>query len=314
MKAYLSLFVLIGAALACSSGGLGTDLGVAPENVRIEGLPQYVCPTSRPSATHTAQPTDTQPPLYVTGVAMTFTPQPGCILDVGACATFTPAPGFVIDPGGWLPGATSTPRATYTPWPTPTPLVSNQRYFFDDDVYTDNASALKLRLRVGQVQTLDVGDPLRQVVRYQVQVANRGWTPYVLMAPAQIYVAQVDGTPQPWPASADAARAIGLTPEPAARDGYEVNPFSEVSFELAAFTQAGTVEAIAWILDPFANGYDGQIAGGNVAYWVDGAHTDCAGSPQGTFTPPPNLTPDPTRTQTPTPDACTGLACATSLP
>lgn len=308
-----AIFLLTSLACGGSEGAIGS-LGVAPENVRIEGLPQYVCPTATPRPTHTAQATDVQAPIYATGVYLTLTAQPGCMWDGVQCATFTPAPGWVHTPGGYTPAPTSTPRPTHTPWPSPTPYISQHVYFFDDDVYTDRVSPLALRLRVGDVQIFEAENDQQQLVSYEVQVENRGVVPYVLMAPAQIYVARVGDLEGRWPASSEAARGAGITLAAPAKDGTTIAAFETIRFKLVAMTPVGEVDAIAWILDPLANGFDGQIAGGNVAYWVAGSHPDCRGNVEGPFTPPPNLTPNPTRTQTPTPSGCRGLACATTMP
>jgi hypothetical protein len=96
-------------------------------------------------------------------------------------------------------------------------------------------------------------------------------------------------------------------------DGVELEQGELVTFDLVAYTPIGNVDAVAWILDPYA-GFDGvNQAGGNLAYWIDGTHQDCLGNVDGQIIPTPS-TPHPTATKTATIDACQGMSCGTILP
>lgn len=242
------------AVIACggNAGALGPDLGVAPENVRIEGLPQWVCPTEAPSH--------------------------------------------------------------FLSWQTPTPYVRTFDFLFGDDVYTDNASAsLQLRLRIDQVEVLPSTLPGVQIVIFRVQIENRGTTPYIIVPAAQLYVARIDSEYGTWWTSSEAATEAGIW-SLAPGDGLRIIGGKTIAFQLAAYTPVGSAEAVAWILDPYANGYDGAIAGGNVGHWVRGTHDNCAGNVGTPFMPPPKLTPDPSATPTATLSACQAMACATVMP
>jgi hypothetical protein len=55
--ALLTVSTMLGGILAC--GGLAQS-GITEANVRVTGLPQFVCPTDTPMPTHTPLPTATQ--------------------------------------------------------------------------------------------------------------------------------------------------------------------------------------------------------------------------------------------------------------
>lgn len=314
------LWMLILPILACggSTGSIGMDIQVSPENVRIESLPHFVCPTSTPIATDTPRPTQIQPTVYQPPSGyVTHTPAPGCIWNGSTCVSNTPYPGGVYShPGYTRPGKTSTPRPTTTPYPTPTPYTSTQLYFLGESVFTDrSSSALSLRLQVGDIRIYPshrYGD--RQIVLANVQVTNQGGGFYLLLAGSQIFVAQVGDQSGRWVSSQGAAQELDLTLSEAALDVAQVHPGETIAFDLTFYTPVGQVEAIGWILDPYANGFDGQLAGGNVAYWRNQQREDCVGQIDGLFTPPPNSTPNPTATATATLSACIGTACVTIMP
>lgn len=326
----VAVFTLLGLILACGGSGIGIDIQFEPENVRIEGLPMFVCPTNTPMPTQIQPPTAIQPTMHATASGyVTYTPvphptfTPSGVIVILPLETYTPTttntslPGGIYStPAGHRPGMTSTSRPTYTPYPSATPYIATYSYFFDDEVYTDQAaSALRLRLRIGNVRTaVSSRFDDRQIALFEVEVANRGEVFYVLLAPIQIYVAEVDGIAGGWWVSGDAARDAGITLADAAIDGVRLDPGQTVTFEMAAYVPVGSVDAIAWILDPFANGYDGHIAGGNVAYWRRGSRDDCVGRIRDDFNPPPNLTPNPTATPTLPVNICTGMLCATVMP
>ncbi len=324
---------LLAAVLACggNEGALGTDMTAQPENMQISGLPLYICPTSTPVPTHTQFPTQIQPTVsYPPSGWVTNTPLPGgvtisrwlCPPLVPSCgwypafATNTPFPGGLYStPPHAVPGATSTPRPTHTPWPSPTPFTSSYYYFFDDDVYTEHAdTALDLRLRIGNIRTFPSTQPGRQVAAYEIQVENRGPVFFVFLPAVQTFVSGVGGESGAWFGSSQAADEAGIVLQPEATDGVQVYQGQTVVFDMAAYTPVGAVEAIAWILDPYA-GFDGlSLAGGNLAYWINGDHQDCKGNVDGGAVVPTPSTPHPTPTLTPTFSGCVGLACATMLP
>ena len=331
LAAIMVVVFLVAAIIACGGSGqsgFGADMTVQPENMRIAGLPQYVCPTSTPRPTHTQVPTVVQPTVYSTAAGyVTYTPVPGAtqVCDyvwtgsfwLWQCnlATNTPYPGGANSTPGYVaPGATSTPRPTHTPWPSPTPYTSTYYYFFDDDVYTEFAdTVLDLRLRIGNIRVSSSSEPNMQTVIYEVQIENRGSTFFVIIPAAQIYVSGVGGETGFWSASKEAADDAGITLAAEATDGVQIQQGETVIFDLVAYTPVGNVDAVAWILDPYA-GFDGiNQAGGNIAYWLDGTHQDCLGNVDGNTIPTPS-TPHPTATMTATADVCQGMACATILP
>ena len=320
MKSILvCLCVLTLPLMACG----GSSSTLRPENVIITGLPQYIPPSATPPATDTQAatailPTRYQPPAgYVT-----YTPYPGsryrCQGGVCLYATHTPYPGGVYStPARIIIPPSLTPRPTYTPYPSATPC-SSRYYYFGDEVFTDRApETLTLGIAIGNVRTHPATHNAdRQVSIYQVTIRNLGTLDYILLAPFQIYVAQVEGQTGGWYVSEAAAHDLGHQPSAPMLDALVLPPGAHISFDLYAYTPPGTIEAIAYILDPYANGYDGTIAGGNVAYWHAGTRTTCGrGRISGPFTPPPDTTPAPTRTATATVASCTVTdTCQTLVP
>ena len=55
--------LMLVAMLACggNTGTIGMDITAQPENMIIDGLPQYICPSATPIATRTQIPTAVQP-------------------------------------------------------------------------------------------------------------------------------------------------------------------------------------------------------------------------------------------------------------
>jgi hypothetical protein len=178
MRALLALVFLSVAMLAC--GGLA-DSGITEANVRVTGLPQFVCPTSTPVPTNTAtsdaHTTDRHPPnkssprpgsmprihLRATTacqqhLAMRVCPTLALWSNIAVCGVFTIRPTNI--PGGsWsgggvgygatsTPRPTHTPRPTYTPYPTPTPYIVSENYHMGADVYVGGDGGLQLRFRV----------------------------------------------------------------------------------------------------------------------------------------------------------------------
>ena len=313
--------------MACGgSSSLAIPAGtMQAENASIEGLPQYIPPSSTPPPTDTQVATAILPTSYVPASGyVTYTPYPGSVYvcQGGICfyATNTPYPGgFYSTPARTVVPPSLTPRPTYTPYPSATPC-SSMVYYFDDEVFTDNAAEnVTLGIAVGNVRTYPSSiDSDRQVTVYQVELRNLGSLYYVLLAPFQIYVAQVAGETGGWYASEAAASDIGQTPSQAMLEAVVLEQGERITFDLQAYTPSGDVDAVAYILDPYANGYDGTIAGGNVAYWQAGSRTHCGlpgGRIAGTFTPPPNSTPQPTVTATATVDSCAVTdSCITVVP
>lgn len=314
------LFIFVLPILACggSADAIGIDVQVSPDNVRIEGLPQFVCPTSTPIPTDTPSPTQIQPTVHQPPSGyVTHTPAPGCIWNGTVCASNTPIAGGVYKyPGYTKPGKTSTPRPTTTPYPTPTPYTSTYVYYFGESVFTDTTSnALSLRLAIGDIRIYPSPHyPDRQIVLANVQVTNQSDTLYLLMAGTQIFVAQIGSESGMWIANEQAGIEAGLSIPDEAITIATIQAGQTVRFDLPFYTPIGEVDAIGWILDPYANGFDGQLAGGNIAYWRNQEREGCVGQIEGLFTPPPNLTPNPTVTHTATVSACVDTACVTVMP
>ncbi len=292
---YIAIFALAFAALACGSVGV--------ENVRIRDLPQFICATSVPLPTHTQPPTSTPQTTAVystpSGYA-TFTPQPGCIWDGVACATNTPrAGGLYTTPGVVIPGTTATPRPTYTPWPTATPYVLTGRFFMGADAYTGGfESEISLRLRIENPRVFPV-DTGRQVVAWDLEIENVGQVTYATIPGGQVFAAEVGAQSGQWWASAEAAQAAGVTLQPEVLDVLEVQPGQSYRLTLTAFTPLGDPVRFGWVLDPLADARDGDLVGGNVAYWSADISAECDANPGGGVIVP---TPDaPTVTPTPTP-------------
>ena len=94
----IAIVFLALASIACggSSGSIGFDITVQAENVVIDGLPQYICPTSTPIATHTPVATAIQPPIYIPASGyVTYTPAADCVWNGFICASQTPFPRFL---------------------------------------------------------------------------------------------------------------------------------------------------------------------------------------------------------------------------
>ncbi|MBZ0283444.1 MAG: hypothetical protein K8L97_22100 [Anaerolineae bacterium] len=297
---FLVWVMLVAAIIACGAG-------TTAENVRIRDLPQFICATSTPLPTHTQPPTQVQPPIYNTPSGyQTYTPVPGCNWNGSVCATNTPYPGGNYStPGYYNPGATSTPRPTYTPWLTPTPYVLTGRFFFGADVYTGGfESEISLRLRVGDVQVYPL-DNTRQVTAWTVQLENVGQVAYATIPGGQVFVAEVI-TPNgsrsgQWWASAEAAQAAGITLQPEVLDVLEVLPGQVYTLTLTAFTPIGEPLRVGWILDPLADGRDGDLVGGNLAYWASDVSAECTHNPGSDVNIPTPSAPAPTPTPSHTP-------------
>ncbi|MEO1666717.1 MAG: hypothetical protein AAFU54_18915 [Chloroflexota bacterium] len=307
----IGIVVMSLAILACggAAGSLG-EMELDPVNSSIGGLPQFIAPSSTFVPTDTPVATDTQPDVWIppsNWVPPNTVCLSGYIDSYGSfiCTSDATTPGYYQNPGYYVPGATSTAPPTFTPYPTPTPCVASFTYFFGEEVFTDPSNdTVTLGLAVGNVRTFAASDPAQQIVAWTVEIRNLGSIEYVLLAPFQIYVAGIDGVDVRYGINDDAAAELGLELEEPARDGYEIGPSESVSFDMFAYTNLGEVTSIAYILDPYGNGFDGSIAGGNVAYWEGGERTGCAGRISGDYTPQPNLTPQPSATPTPTPDYC----------
>ena len=298
--------------LAC--GGTATEMmedgPLDPANQTIGGLPQFVAPSSTPVPTNTQPATDVADPVYIPpNDYMTNTPNPGLIYvcnytgTICYYATRTPDGGYYSTPGGYIPGATSTPRPTYTPYPSATPCVSSFIYYYDEEVFTDpSPDNLTLGIALGNVRVFDSAlRPEEQIVAWTVEIRNIGQVDYILFAPFQIYVAGINGNLIGNFSSEEAARELNIEPHEATLDGFVLNPNQEVRFDMFAYTAVGEPTALAYILDPHGNTYDGTIAGGNVAYWESGDRGACGGRVGDDFTPQPNLTPQPSPTPTNTP-------------
>jgi hypothetical protein len=297
-----SLVALMCVGLACG-GTVGS--GVSEANVRVTGLPQFVCPTSTPRPTHTALPTLTQLPTTAPRVVMTpmvySTYEPVCNYSAQPfsqfmcvpnacfpqaqkfCATFYSYPIVTPNPpgfwwgGGTGSGPTSTPRATHTPyptrtpWPTPTPYIVSENYAMGADVYVGGTGGLELRFRISQPRTIAVDDR-QQVVVWDVEIGNVGTVAYHALPGAQSFVSHLMVGGQAlagyWYASVDAAHAAGITLDPRVLDIVVVQPNQTVTLALTAFTPVGSVYKLAWILDPYSGGR-GDVIGGNTALWVN---------------------------------------------
>lgn len=310
------LFVMVMAVGILACGGAGDAIGeqeLDAANVSIAGLPQFVAPSSTPIPTDTQVATDAQPPInYPPGAYVTNTPEPGLVYLCNATgtvcyyATRTPNGGQYSTPAYSVPGATSTTRPTFTPYPSATPCISSFTYYFGEEVFTDpSPENLTLGLALGNVRVFDTVRPDQKIVAWTVEVRNIVQIDYVLFAPFQIYVAGINGVPAGHYASQDAADELGITLEDPAMDAYTIEPSQSVRFDMLAYTLIGEVTALAYILDPYGNGFDGTIAGGNVAYWEAGDRGGCGGRIGADYTPQANLTPQPTVTATATPNyAC----------
>jgi hypothetical protein len=311
LKVYLAVFMLALATIAC--GGAGTAIGeqeLEQENSSISGLPQFIGPSSTFVPTDTPRATDTQPDVWVPPSGW-HPPHTVCVSGYTnaygdfVCTNYATTPGYYANPGHYVPGPTSTPPSTFTPYPTPTPCVSSFTYYFGEEVFTDPAADnLTIGLSLGNVRVFSAASPAQQIAAWTVEIRNLGSITYVLFAPFQIYVAGIDGQTVRYALNEDAAAELGVSLAEPARDGYSIRPAQSVTFDMFAYTQVGEVTSLAYILDPYANGFDGSIAGGNVAYWEAGDRGGCGGHISSDFTPPPNLTPQPTPTATHTPEHC----------
>lgn len=248
LKSILVVLMLCLMILACGAG-------IQPDQVRIIDLPQFVCATSIPLPTHTQPPTSVAPPIYVPPIGST--------------------------PGSYVPRPTSTPRATYTPWPSPTPYVLSGGFHLGADVYAGGFdSVISLRLRIDDISVVSV-DSDTQVVTWQIEIENTGQEVYAALPGGQVFIAAIESAQGPqagqWWASAEAARAAGIDLTDA--DAVTLAPGDVLQMTLAAFTPVGTPARIGWILDPLAGGRNGNLIGGNVAYWLTDAHPPCQTNP-----------------------------------
>ena len=311
-RTVLFILVIVLPMLAC--GGSASDIiqdgGIDPVSQSIAGLPQFVAPSSTPLPTHTQVATVFAPPVYVPPSGyVTNTPNPSLIYVCNTFATVcfyatrTPDGGRYLNPGGLIAGSTSTPRPTYTPYPSATPCLSSFSYYFDEEVFTDpSADNLTLGIALGNVRRFpSTQRPDQQIVAWTVELRNIGRIDYVLFSSFQIYLAELDGTPVSAFSSEEASNELGIDPHEATLDVFVLEPRQSVRFDMVAYAQLGEPTALAYILDPHGNTFDGTIAGGNVAYWEAGDRGICGGRVGADYTPQVNLTPQPTATFTHTP-------------
>jgi hypothetical protein len=210
--------------LAC-----GGTANVSEENVRVTGIPQYVCPSSTPRPTDTQVPTRTQMPTatqvsistpmvyatnpptcnYAAGLSYQYVCIPNaCIASsYSTCGYYYSYPLATANPPGfWYGGGigygpTATPRATHTPYPTrtpypsPTPYVVSENYPMGADVYVGGTGGLELRFQVSnpQIQAVPQGNSStpRQVVVWQVEIENVGQIVYNALPGAQVFVSHL---------------------------------------------------------------------------------------------------------------------------
>lgn len=308
----LFVSVIVLPILAC--GGSASDIiqngELDPVNQSVSGLPQFVAPSSTPPPTHTQVATSVAPPVYVPPSGyVTNTPNPSLIYVCNATATVcyyatrTPEGGGYSNPGGYIAGSTSTPRPTYTPYPSATPCLSSFTYYFDEEVFTDPSSDnLTLGIALGNIRTFaSTQRPDQQIVAWTVEIRNIGRLDYVLFSSFQIYLAEIDGNLVSHFSSEEASRELGIEAHEATTDVYVLEPRQSVRFDMFAYAQLGEPTALAYILDPHGNTFDGTIAGGNVAYWEAGTRGACGGRVGADYTPQANLTPQPSATYTHTP-------------
>jgi len=311
-RSLLIVIVIAFTLLACggTASGIMQDTPINPVNQSISGLPQFVAPSSTPRPTHTQIATNIAPLIYIPASGyFTNTPNPGliyvCNISRSYCyyATRTPYGGRYSTPSSYIQGATSTPRPTYTPYPSTTPCVSSFTYYYNEEVFTDpSQDSLTLGISLGNVRVFDsISRPNEQIVAWTVEIRNIGQLEYILFAPFQIYVAGIDDNLISSFSSEEATRELGIEPHPATLDGTTIETYQTIRFDMFAYTSLGEPTALAYILDPYSNGYDGTIAGGNVAYWQSGIRGNCGGRVGDNYTPQPNLTPQPTTTATHTP-------------
>jgi hypothetical protein len=332
MRALLVLCALAMAMLAC--GGLA-DSGITEANVRVTGLPQFVCPSSTPVPTNTALPTLTQRPTSTQVIIPTpwiyATHPPSCNYSVPASSRYACLPNaclwsniavcgvFTIRPtnipgGSWsgggvgygatsTPRPTHTPRPTYTPYPTPTPYIVSENYHMGADVYVGGDGDLALRLQVADAYRLLAGE--RQIVVWAIEIENVGAVTYHALPGAQTFVSHLMTNGQvregQWYASAEALRSAGLNVDERALDIVRLEAGESISLTLAAFTPQGEVYKLAWILDPYASAGGGYV-GGNTALWVNQPDdNNCLGNIEGDFAIPTPSAQPPTPTPSITP-------------
>lgn len=287
---------------------LGCIGSATVDNISIIDIPQYICPSTTPQATHTQPPTQVQPTSYVPPSGyVTFTPGPGCVWNGNTCATNTPYPGGIYStPGYPIAGPTSTQRPTLTPWPTPTPHTVTGGFHLGADVYAGGfESTVVVRLRIDDLRINPINTE-EQVVIWTIEIENIGNVDYFAIPGLQIFVAAVTtitGSENgQWWASEESARAADIVLDPDALDILEVNPGDYYRFILTAFTPVGDPTRFGWILDPASDGRDGDMIGGNVAYWVTDTDPTCNGNIAPGSTPPTPNMPRPTNTPTHTPE------------
>lgn len=266
MKYNILVIILLILSLAC-----GGTAAVSEVNVRVTGVPQFVCPSSTPVPTATQYPTQVQPDIHHPASGWVTTYRDDCrwvwngYSYVEECRRVADG-GYYSTPAYSVPGATSTPRPTHTPYPTPTPYIVTENYAMGADVHVGDRSTVALRLRVERPVTVPV-DAETQVVRWEVRVRNIGSVPYNTLPGAQVFVSEVGGQRGNWYTSAEAALAAGITLDPVVLDIVELAPNQSMQLTLTAFTPVGEVGAIGWLLDPYSGGASMGVVGGNTAVW-----------------------------------------------
>jgi hypothetical protein len=298
---YALIAALLIVMLAC--GGLAD---VTEINVRVTGVPQFVCPSSTPRPTATQRATAVQPDINYPSSGWVNTYREACTWHWNGY-NYVESCTWVVDGGYYsthaysVPGPTSTPRPTHTPWPTPTPYVVYEEYSLGSDVHVGEQDALALRLRVDDIDIVPLsGD--QQVVTWEVRVRNMGSVPYSTLPGAQTFVSEVGGVADSWYASSEAALAAGITLPPEALDIMVLNPGERLRLTMAAITPVGAVGEIGWILDPYAGGAGRGVVGGNTATWRNESDPEgCVGNVDEAFEIPTVGAESPTPTPSPTP-------------
>jgi hypothetical protein len=323
------LLLFLGLLLACG--------GATETNVRVTGLPQFVCLSSTPRPTDTAIPTRTQlptstpisistpmvyvsyPPVcnYSAPITYQYVCAPNACLPslVGCQMAYsyplaTPNPAGYWSGGGTGLGPSSTPRPTHTPYPTrtpyptPTAYVVSENYPMGADAYVGAEGGLQLRFRISHPQIILL--PERQLVTWELEIENVGTIPYNALPGAQVFVSHllISGQVQAgyWYASAEAAQAAGLVIDASSLDIMTVAGGETLALRLAAFTPLGEVYKIGWILDPYSGGYGENQIGGNTALWLNAPDpNNCMGNVGDGFLIPSPSAPVPSPTPSVTP-------------
>jgi hypothetical protein len=171
-----------------------------------------------------------------------------------------------------LPTATillGTPSPTNIPPSTPYIIMPPADFYLGDAVFIGGQLApLRVRLRLQSVQIFPQTTD-KQVVTWELEVANVGQEDYEIFPSVQLFISEVNGSSGTWGSTQDAGYLVGITVD---YDLYQVTAGQTRTFRLAALTPSGSDIRFSFQLDPTL-GTDSPVM-----TWTNQTNPYCSGN------------------------------------